>query len=228
MNQFLRESRFIVLTGNYGSGKTELALNLAMSFSEQFNTTLVDLDIVNPYFRSGEKAEEMRNVGIRMLMPTYAMTTVDIPALPAEIQSVFEVPSDKVIFDVGGDDTGAAALGRYYPSFMAHRHQTKMLFVINCMRPLTREPEDIIDLAERIQNRGRLHFDMLVNNTNLADRTEPEMIERGEETVLVCAEKLGIKSVVTSGRKDVLSRCRLRTPALPVKRYMAPEWMEEE
>ena len=110
MNQLLEKPQYFVLTGNYGSGKTELALNMALQFSEEYKTTLVDLDIVNPYFRSGEKAEEMRRAGIRMLMPTYAMTTVDIPALPAEIQSVFEVPSDKVIFDVGGDDTGAAIL----------------------------------------------------------------------------------------------------------------------
>ena len=114
---------YLVLTGNYGSGKTEIALNLALESAKRMKTTLVDLDIVNPYFRSGEKADELRNAGVRTLMPTYAMTTVDIPALPAEIQSVFEVPSDRVIFDVGGDDTGAAALGRYYPSFTATNKQ---------------------------------------------------------------------------------------------------------
>ena len=227
MNQLFQEHRYLVLTGNYGSGKTELALNLAMHFSRQYRTTLVDLDIVNPYFRSGEKAEEMRQAGIRMLMPTYAMTTVDIPALPAEIQSVFEVPSDRVIFDVGGDDTGAAALGRFYPSFMARREQTKMMFVINCMRPLTRETDEIIDLAERIMNRGRLKIDMLVNNTNLADMTEPEMIENGEKITLECAEKLGIKEVITAGKDSVLTRCRLKTPVVSIRRYMAPEWMEQ-
>ena len=226
MNRLLQSSRYLVLTGNYGSGKTELALNLAMQFSEQEQTTLVDLDIVNPYFRSGEKAEEMKAAGVRMLMPTYAMTTVDIPALPAEIQRVFEVPSDRVLFDVGGDDTGAAALGRYYPSFMARRAQTKMIFVINCMRPLTKQADEIIDLAERIQNRGRLKIDMLINNTNLADRTEPEMIENGERVTLACAEKLGIREVVTAGKEEILNRCRLKTPTIAIRRYMAPEWME--
>ena len=227
MNELIRDTQYLVLTGNYGSGKTELALNLALGFAPLFRTTLVDLDIVNPYFRSGEKAEEMKAAGVRMLMPTYAMTTVDIPALPAEIQSVFEVPSDRVIFDVGGDDTGAAALGRFYPSFMARREQTKVAFVINCMRPLTKEPEDITDLAVRVQNRGRLKIDLLINNTNLADRAEPEMIEAGEKTVLTCAKLLGISDVITAGKADVLERCRLSTPTLTVKRYMAPEWMEE-
>ena len=227
MNQLIGDKQYLVITGNYGSGKTELSLNLSLKFAEQYRTTLVDLDIVNPYFRSGEKAEEMRAAGIRMLMPTYAMTTVDIPALPAEIQSVFEVPSDKVVFDVGGDDTGAAALGRYYPSFMARRDNTQMMFVVNCMRPLTREADEIIDLAERIQNRGRLKIDVLINNTNLADQTEPGMVEAGEKTVLECARKMGISRVITTGKKDVLEQCRLETPTLIMKRYMAPEWMEQ-
>lgn len=221
------DTRFLILTGNYGSGKTEIALNLALSSAATMNTTLVDLDIVNPYFRSGEKAEEMRAAGVRMLMPTYAMTTVDIPALPAEIQSVFEVPSDRVIFDVGGDDTGAAALGRFYPSFIRFRDDTKMIFVINCMRPLTQNADEIIDLANRIQNRGRLKIDRLINNTNLADRTEPEMIENGEKITLECAERMGITDVVTAGKEEVLRRCRLHTPVLTIRRYMKPEWMEE-
>ena len=83
MNEILTDKKYLVLTGNYGSGKTELALNLALQLSRVYRTTLVDLDIVNPYFRSGEKAEEMEKAGVRMLMPTFAMTTVDIPALPA-------------------------------------------------------------------------------------------------------------------------------------------------
>lgn len=226
MNLLFGEAVYLVFTGNYGSGKTEIALNLALESTKQMKTTLVDLDIVNPYFRSGEKAEELRDAGVRMLMPTYAMTTVDIPALPAEIQSVFEVPSDRVIFDVGGDDTGAAALGRYYPSFMVRRKQTKMILVINCMRPLTRTKDEILDLAQRIQNRGRLKIDLMINNTNLADETTTEMIEKGERTVLECAEALNCIPVITAGKQDLLLKSRLSTPAFPVKRYMKPEWME--
>ena len=227
MNEILTGKQYLVLTGNYGSGKTELALNLAMHFSRECRTTLVDLDIVNPYFRSGEKAEEMEKAGVRMLMPTFAMTTVDIPALPAEIQSVFEVPSDRVVFDVGGDDTGAAALGRYYPSFMARRDHTLMILVVNCMRPLTREKDEIMELSQRIQSRGRLRIDMLINNTNLADETSAEMIENGERTVLECAKELGGIPVLTAGKAEVLKNAHLQTPVLEIRRYMKPEWMEK-
>lgn len=219
--------RFLVLTGNYGSGKTEIALNLALRFAaEGKRTTLVDLDIVNPYFRSAEKREELEKAGVRVLMPTFAMTTVDIPALPAEIQRVFEEPSDHVIFDVGGDDTGAAALGRYAPSFRKFRADTASILVINCMRPLTETEEDILDLAERIGARGRLGVDWMMNNTNLAGQTEPEMLERGEKTVLACARKMGVGTVWTVGTGDLLPRCSLGTQTLEIERRMIPEWME--
>ena len=221
-------SRFIVLTGNYGSGKTEIALNLALDYARQGQkTTLVDLDIVNPYFRSGEKKQEMEDAGIRVLMPTYALTTVDIPALPAEIQSVFEMPSDRVVFDVGGDDTGAAALGRYHPAFDARKETTRMALVVNCMRPLTQNEDDIIDLAERIQGRSRMKIDMMINNTNLADETTPEMVAEGEKIVAACAGKMGIPAVVTAAKPEILAQVRTDLPVIPVRRYMAPEWMEE-
>lgn len=228
MTEIFGGKRFIVITGNYGSGKTELSLNMALGYSAKETTTLVDLDIVNPYFRTGEKSDMLREAGIRVLMPTFAMTTVDIPALPAEIQSVFEVPSDRVLFDVGGDDTGAAALGRYYPSFMKERENTAVALVVNCMRPLTMEEEDIIDLAQRIECRGRLKIDLLINNTNLADETTPGMIEQGEKTVLRCAERLGIQDICTAGKKEILAQCSLETPTMEMQRYMKPEWMEDQ
>ena len=228
MNTGAAFPRYTVLTGNYGSGKTELSLNLALDFAAKGQrSTLVDLDIVNPYFRSAEKKNELDKNGIRVLMPTFALTTVDIPALPAEIQSVFENPGDRVVLDVGGDDTGAAALGRYYPAFMRHREETVSVLVVNCMRPLTGTEEDILDLAERIAARGRLGIDLIMNNTNLGGQTEPEMVEAGEKLLLSCAEKLGISTVFTSGEKRVLDRCRLTTPRIEIVRRMVPEWMED-
>lgn len=218
----LTDSRFVVLVGNYGSGKTELALNLALASAQQMTTTLVDLDIVNPYFRSGEKADELKAAGVRVLMPTFAMSTVDIPALPAEIQSVFEQPSQRVIFDVGGDDTGAAALGRYAPSFRRYREDTTVCLVINAMRPLTQTAEDVVDLAQRIAARGRMNIDVIINNTNLADQTEPEMLAAGHQVAVEAATLLGVSRVV-----DVAMPQLGVKDALPLTRHMAPDWMED-
>ena len=227
MIQVFDHKRFIILTGNYGSGKTELALNLAFSFAEAgLRTTLVDLDIVNPYFRSGEKYHEMEDAGVRMLMPTFALTTVDIPALPAEIQSVFELPSDKVIFDVGGDDTGAAALGRYHYAFEQRRDQTVMALVVNCMRPLTGNQEDIMDLALRISSRSRMQIDMMINNTNLANDTTPQMIETGESITASCAARMNIPCIVSAGMPEIIGQANCHNPILSVRRYMVPEWMD--
>ncbi|MBP3454124.1 MAG: ParA family protein [Clostridia bacterium] len=218
----LTDSRFVVLVGNYGSGKTELSLNLALASAKQMTTTLVDLDIVNPYFRSGEKADELKAAGVRVLMPTFAMSTVDIPALPAEIQSVFEQPSQRVIFDVGGDDTGAAALGRYAPSFRRYREDTTVCLVINAMRPLTQTAEDVVDLAQRIAARGRMNIDVIINNTNLADQTEPEMLAAGHQVAVEAAKLLGVSRVV-----DVAMPQLGVKEALPLTRHMAPDWMED-
>ncbi len=247
-NDLFRDPKFIVLTGNYGSGKTEIALHLAETFAEKQKTTLVDLDIVNPYFRSGEKAEELQERGIRVLMPTFALTTVDIPALPAEIQSVFESDAEKVIFDVGGDDTGAAALGRYFPFFMKNRDRTLVALVVNCLRPLTEEPADIIDLAQRIQARGRLKLDALINNTNLAHQTTGVMLRDAADKVRESAKALSVEKVIHCATQETLSamgvseslngRAVLHTghefvqgifpeEILTIRRRMIPEWMQD-
>ena len=222
MDQFF-DKRFVVLVGNYGSGKTEIALNLALTSAEKQSTTLVDLDIVNPYFRSGEKAEELRRAGIRVLTPTFAMSTVDIPALPAEIQSVFETPCDRVVFDVGGDDTGAAALGRYAPSFRRFREDTQVVLVVNTMRPLTQTAEDVVDLARRIELRGRLTIDAIVNNTNLADLTDADMLRKSDAIIREAAAQLGVTCIAAAGLPEVLSG--LDGAVLPIRRHMQPEWM---
>ena len=223
----LFQTKYVVLTGNYGSGKTELALNLSLASSLAGSTTLVDLDIVNPYFRSGEKIGMLRDAGVRVLMPTFAMTTVDVPALPPEIQSVFETPCDRVVFDVGGDDTGAAALGRYAPSFRRLRAQTTVCLVVNCMRPLTQRAEDIAEMGQRIVQRGRLDIDVIINNTNLADLTEPDMLRIGHEETMKAAAMLGVERIVTAGTAQLLAQCPELPEPMIIRRHMAPEWMED-
>jgi hypothetical protein len=117
-------------------------------------------------------------------------------------------------------------LGRYAPAFQKNRSDTLSLLVINCMRPLTETREDILDLAERIGKRGRLGTDGLINNTNLADQTEPEMLEWGEGIVSECAREMGTRIVLNTGERRILDQCGLRFPRMEIERRMIPEWME--
>ena len=107
----------IVVVGHYGSGKTEFSLNLAFRLREQGEkVTIVDLDVVNPYFRTADAVKELKAQGIRVIVPEYANTNVDVPALPPDIFAAFETEGT-VIFDVGGDDDGAIVLGRFFSRF---------------------------------------------------------------------------------------------------------------
>jgi hypothetical protein len=225
----LTQPRLTVLVGNYGSGKTEIALNLAMEKVHNGPTALVDLDIVNPYFRSGEKRALLEEAGIRVLMPTFATTTVDIPALPPEIQSVFDQPREQVVFDVGGDDTGAAALGRYAPFFSRERGNTCVLYVVNVCRPLSHTAEDILRLMERISTRARLKPDALVNNANLQGETTAKLLLAGQEVLSEVSMKTGIPIAMITGERSVLNMLPndLHPLCKPIVRHMQPEWMDE-
>ena len=109
-------------------------------------------------------------------MPSFAMSTVDIPALPAQIQAVFEQPYAHVVIDVGGDDTGATALGRYAPYTSALRDEMNVLYVVNPCRPFSASAEDIVALYRLIERQARLTPDHLVNNANLQESTTPEVL----------------------------------------------------
>jgi hypothetical protein len=225
----LTQRRLTVLVGKYGSGKTEIALNLAMEKVKSGPAALVDLDIVNPYFRSGEKRTVLEEMGIRVLMPTFATTTVDIPALPPEIQSVFDQPFEQVVFDVGGDDTGAAALGRYAPYFSRERKNTCVLYVVNVCRPLSHTAEDILLLMERISARARMRPDALVNNANLQGETSAKLLLHGQEVLSEVSVKTGIPVAMVTGEQAVLNMlpADLQPLCMPIVRHMWPEWMDE-
>lgn len=224
----ITDKRLTVLVGNYGSGKTEIALQMAFDKAAQGKSvTLVDLDIVNPYFRSAEQKEALEAQGIQVLMPTFAMTGVDVPSLPAQIQSVFGGQGD-VIFDVGGDDTGAAALGRYHPYFEAEREDTEVCFVVNINRPLSGEADAIVDLMERVANRSKLTIDCLINNTNLAGDTTAEMLCEGQEILEKAARRTNVPIRALCGEWPILEKLpqSLKGLGYPIVRRMKPEWME--
>lgn len=223
------DRRYTVLVGNYGSGKTELAIAIARAQRRrcQGRVALVDLDIVNPYFRSAEQRPLLEAEGIEVFMPSFAMSTVDIPALPAQIQAVFEQPFAHVVIDVGGDDTGATALGRYAPYTGALRSEMEVLYVVNPCRPLSAAVEDIVDLFCLIERQARLTPDHLVNNANLQEQTTPEVLLAGQALVDEAARALGCPVGMIAGRahlRDALPEA-LRPLFFSFEPIMKPDWL---
>lgn len=171
--------RVIVVTGHYGSGKTNFSLNLAHEFARAGEqVTLVDLDIVNPYFRSSDYDEELIAEGIRLIAPTFAHTTIESPALPAEISAAF-ITEGRVIFDVGGDDAGATALGRYREEFADLDFD--FLYVINARRNLTGKSDEAVEILREIEGACGLKATGIVNNTHLQEFTDCAIIENSSE-----------------------------------------------
>lgn len=168
--------RITVLCGHYGSGKTNVAVNMAQDLKKHNErVTIADLDIVNPYFRTKDSAEELAQSDIRLICSEYAGTNLDIPALPDEIYSITDDKSAKVVIDVGGDDRGALALGRISPAIIAE-NDYEMLMIINCFRPLTRDAMSTMEVMAEIERAGGIKFTGLVNNSNLGEETSSEDI----------------------------------------------------
>jgi hypothetical protein len=168
-----------IITGHYGSGKTEFAVNLAFRFRrEGHEVTLADLDIVNPYFCSRERKEEMRAAGIRVIVSRGAGS--DLPAINPEVYALFE-PNTCGIIDAGGDATGAQALGRFSQKFKSIPHE--LLCVVNFNRPETNTPQKALAYLRQIEYSARLTMAGLVNNTHLDRHTTTHDILRGAELI---------------------------------------------
>ena len=165
---------FTIICGHYGTGKTNFAINYAIDKARSGKSvTLVDMDIVNPYFTSSEYAETLKKEGVKVISPTFAFTNVDIPALPASMYSIFDTDDD-VIIDAGGDDVGATVLGRFSDKIRERGYE--MLYVTNMYRPLISDPEDSVRLLRSIEEVCKLKATALVNNSHLKSLTDASVI----------------------------------------------------
>ena len=172
----MEHKRLTLFAGHYGSGKTNIAVNYAISLANAGKTVCIgDLDIVNPYFRTADSAKELEAAGVTLISPQFANTNVDLPALPAEAYRLVEDKSVYGIMDIGGDDRGAYALGRYVPAIKAEDNY-RMVFVANCYRPLTRTPEDALEVMREIEAACGLSFTDIVGNSNLGPDTTPQTV----------------------------------------------------
>lgn len=163
--------RVTLFAGHYGSGKTNIALNYAFELKRNGKSVVIaDLDIVNPYFRTKDSERELNEAGIKLISSEFASSNVDLPALPQEIYSVVHNNSNYAVLDIGGDDRGAYALGRYSDSIIKENNY-EMLMVINMYRPLTRDVESTLEVMQEIETACSMKFTAIVNNSNIGEET---------------------------------------------------------
>ncbi len=224
--------KMYVLIGNYGSGKTELAINFALKAAEHGRTELLDLDMVNTYFRLTEPGIMAKMKEIRLVSPNFTNSSVETLSLPAEVQSAFAMDWDTVVFDVGGDAAGSTALGRYHQDFMdIENGQLEVLNVINIRRPLSGTVEKIIRLQNEMHIHSRLKITGMINNTNLSTATTAAELRDGYEIIREVSEKTGIPVSYTSGKREFLEAFLaeghdpeyIGTP-VPIDVYMKRDW----
>ena len=167
----MKMKRITLFAGHYGSGKTNIALNYARMLRRSGEKVVIaDLDIVNPYFRTKDSAAALQAEGIDLVVSDFANSNVDFPAMPKEIYGLVAERGQKIVMDIGGDDRGALALGRYVPDIRAE-DDYEMLAVVNAARPLTQTAADAVEVLREIEAACQLPFTGIVNNTNLGQQT---------------------------------------------------------
>lgn len=204
--------RITLLAGHYGSGKTCIAVSLAKYIKKQGNkTAIIDMDIVNPYFRTKDSEEDLKKHGIDLVCSEYANTNLDAPALPKEIYTVINDKSCHTIADIGGDDRGAVALGRYTPDILKD-NDYEMLFVANCYRPLTKTPQDAMEIMREIEAASGIRFTAIVNNSNIGEDTSAETVEKSMEYINDLSKLCGLPVYMTTATKPVYDAIKDKIP----------------
>ena len=200
----MRTKRVTLLAGHYGSGKTNIAVNLAMKQKrEGFDVTVADLDIVNPYYRTKDSEEELKAAGIPLISSPFANSNVDLPALPQELYRIVDETDTHMVVDIGGDDRGAYALGRFAQK-LKDENDYEMILVINKYRPLTADEKDAVAIMKEIEEAGHLPFTAIVNNSNLGKETTAEDVLASVPYAEKMAKDTGLPLLLSTVREDLL------------------------
>jgi len=220
-------NNLMIVCGHYGSGKTEFCVNFALGSSERTNTVLIDMDIVNPYFRSREQAKMLTNHGVRVVGGATGLNNLsaDMPALPAEIYGHIDNRFDTVILDVGGDANGARVLARYADKISARPYD--MLIVVNGNRPATRTAGQVASYIESINTQSRLCINGIINNTHMLRETTLEDILRGEKLAKEVGELTGLPlifNVAPASLKNTVDDSIIEK-LYTIQTYMRPQWL---
>ena len=216
----------VVVCGHYGAGKTNVTVNLALRCAKAGEeVTVVDMDIVNPYFRTADFSGLVREAGVRLLAPVYANTNLDLPVLPPSVGAAVSSGRGRVLLDVGGDDDGAVALGGFSEALT--RAGYSMLYVVNSRRELEPDPAEEAALLRRIEGASRLGVTHLVHNTNLGRETSPEVLAESVPYLQELSRVTGIPVLAAAVGEGIIPPA-LPWQALPVRIYVKPPWEAEE
>lgn len=219
------EKRLRIITGHYGSGKTEFAVNYTLGLAATGQkTAIVDLDIVNPYFRSRQMEPFFEEKGIRVISSSIKGLSGDIPALSPEIFTVFQDKSYQAVIDVGGDRAGATALGRYHEYLDIEPYE--MMFVLNANRRMTHDLDGAISYIREIEVGSRQKITSLVNNTHLCGETTIEEVMRGQQLCEQVSDALGLPIKYIVVQKNLVSSLpkNLKGEVFPIDIYMKKPW----
>ncbi len=221
---FKKLKRVSIFTGYFGSGKTEIALNYAIKIKETGKkVALVDLDLINPYFRVRQVKNDFAEKGIAVISPPGKLAGADIPALPPTIHSVLENPAVYGVFDVGGGDIGATVLGRFNNKLPDGAFN--LFLVVNTCRPYSSSVSDIVNITRMIEGSSRLNVSALVSNTNLGMETDVATILAGHRVISQAAAQMALP-VAFIGLHEGLAPAmgNIGVPLLPLTMFMKTPW----
>ncbi len=229
----LRFDGVVVIVGNYGSGKTEVSVNLAVNQRGiGQNVRIADLDLVNPYFRTREAKTPLAALGIEMILPPDQFLQADLPILSPSIAGLIRQPFGLTILDVGGDDVGATVLSSLSDSFQANSFlegdkELHVLQVINPFRPFTETVQGCLKIRDEIEKASRMKITGFIGNANLIDETTAEHIDRGYDFVKRVSEETRLPFEFMTVAEDLLPQVDIKQfecPVLPIKRQLVPPW----
>ena len=193
---FYLDHRLTIIIGAYGSGKSEIAVNMSLAQRKALpdkKLLIADLDIVNPFYRSSDCASVLEDAGIRLVTPLYAGSNVDAPVLPPDMYVIFDDESYQGIFDIGGEDMGAIVLGSIKKRI--ENTDVAIYMAVNTLRPFTSEPDQIAVMTDELASAAGFKINGYLNNTNLLEETTPEIVAEGEKKILEASEITGIPLV---------------------------------
>ncbi len=221
----MEHKRITLFAGHYGSGKTNIAVNYALHLKETFDrVSIADLDIVNPYFRTKDSEGFLESRGIHLISSEYANSNVDVPALPAEAYAIIDDESVHAVIDVGGDDRGALALGRYAPSILK-QNDYEMLLVINKFRPLTPDCASTVAVMREIETAAGMKFTGIINNSNLGDETTADDVIGSAAYAQAISEASGLPIKMTTVKEDLYESVKDKvSDCFPIRLYVRQSW----